>query len=83
MIQDTEIPSFDEPRKTVEVTGTRNKLDQVFIKADGNWLKGQKIQEEGDRITVRFNAPTAPKGFVVKTVFRDKFERWQREAPKM
>jgi hypothetical protein len=69
-----------DPRETVELK--RQQFAEVFIQFGGDWFKGQKIQEEGNRVTVRFNKSENPKGFVVKTVFREKFERWQKEAPK-
>ena len=48
---------------------------------EGGWVKAQKIQEEGDRITVRWSDKKAKQGYVVRTVFRETFEKWQTEAP--
>jgi hypothetical protein len=67
--------------ETVEIIIRRQQLTEVFVPApDGTFFKGQKLREDGNRVTVRFDKPDAPKGFIVKTVFRETFEQWQQQA---
>ena len=72
-----------DPRETVEIKGNRQKFAEVFIEHSGELIKGYMLREDGDRVTVRWDDPESPKGCVVKTVFRDKFEQWQKKAPQL
>lgn len=76
-----EAPPSIERETAIEIPKERYDIVNVLT-PQGEWVKAQKIQEEGNRITVRWNDQESEKGHVVRTVFREIFEGWQQNCPK-